>query len=152
MGELLSSFFLAMLPISELRGAIPYAWAQGISPLVAYIVGVVGNLVPVPFLLLLLGPVSKALRKFKPLDKFFSWWFSHALKRSKIVEKYEAMGLVLFVAIPLPVTGAWTGSVVAFLLGFKFKVAFPLIALGVGVAGIIVTIVCMGVASLPWVG
>jgi uncharacterized membrane protein len=152
MEKLLFPFVLAMLPISELRGAIPYAWAQGVSPLLAYIISVLGNLVPIPFLLLLLGPVSKKLRKFKLFDKFFSWWFSHALKRSKIVEKYEAIGLLLFVAIPLPVTGAWTGSVVAFLLGFKFKIAFPIITLGVGVAGIIVTIVCMGIVNLPWVG
>jgi uncharacterized membrane protein len=100
-------------------------------------------------LLLLLAPISRFLSQFKPFDKFFDWWFKHTLKRSKLVEKYEAFGLLLFVMIPLPVTGAWTGSVAAFLLGIRFKYAFPAIVVGVMMAGIIVTLVCFGVVRIP---
>ena len=133
------TLLLAMAPISELRGAIPYAWSQGMNHTLAYVLSVIGNILPVVPLLLFLGPVSKFLRKFRLFDKFFSWWFSHTLRRSRLVEKYEALGLVLFVMIPLPVTGAWTGSVAAFLLGIRFRFAFPAIILGVILAGAIVT-------------
>ncbi len=115
----------------------------------AYILSVMGNIIPVIPLLLFLGPISKFLRKFKPFDIFFSWWFSHTLSRSHLVEKYEALGLALFVMIPLPVTGAWTGSVAAFLLGIRFRFAFPAIILGVILAGIIVSSVCLGVIHIP---
>ncbi len=143
------TILLAMAPISELRGAIPYAWSQGISPLIAYIIAVIGNLIPVIPLLLLLGPISRLLRRFKLFDRFFDWWFKHTLRRSKLIEKYESFGLILFVMIPLPVTGAWTGSVAAFLLGIRFKFAFPAIVAGVLLAGIIVTLVCFGAIYIP---
>jgi uncharacterized membrane protein len=146
----LVTLLLAMAPISELRGAIPYAWTQGMNHVSAYILSVIGNLIPVVPLLLFLGPASKFLRRFKPFDKFFSWWFSHTLRRSRLVEKYEALGLVLFVMIPLPVTGAWTGSVAAFLLGIRFRFAFPAIILGVLLAGIIVSSVCLGAIHIPF--
>ncbi len=149
MRPVLVTLLLAMAPISELRGAIPYAWTQGMNYVPAYILSVIGNLIPVVPLLLFLGPVSKFLRRFRPFDKFFSWWFSHTLRRSRLVEKYEALGLVLFVMIPLPVTGAWTGSVAAFLLGIRFRYAFPAIILGVLLAGIIVSLAWMGIIHIP---
>lgn len=145
----LVTFLLSMLPISELRGAIPYAWAWGINHWLAYLIAVIGNLVPIIPLLLLLGPISKALRRFRVWNKFFDWWFKHTLKRSKLIEKYEIFGLIVFVAIPLPITGAWTGSVAAFLLGIRFKLAFPAIVAGVILAGIIVSFVCLGVVHIP---
>lgn len=144
------TLLLAMAPISELRGAIPYAWSQGMNHIPAYTLSVIGNIIPVVPLLLFLGPVSRFLRRFKPFDFFFSWWFSHTLRRSRLVEKYEALGLVLFVMIPLPLTGAWTGSVAAFLLGIRFRFAFPAIILGVILAGIIVSSVCLGVIHIPF--
>jgi uncharacterized membrane protein len=138
-----------MLPIAELRGGIPYAWSQGISPLTAYGIAVIGNLIPVIPLLLILGPVSKVLRRNRLFDRFFEWWFQRTLNRSKLVERYKSLGLILFVMIPLPVTGAWTGSVAAFLLGIKFKHAFPAIVAGVLLAGVIVSFVCLGVVHIP---
>ncbi|MCG2676099.1 small multi-drug export protein [bacterium] len=139
-----------MAPVSELRLAIPYAWSQGMNHTLAYVLSVIGNIIPVAPLLLFLGPVSKLLRRFGPFDKFFSWWFSRTLRRSHLVEEYEALGLVLFVMIPFPVTGAWTGSVAAFLLGIRFRFAFPAIIAGVLLAGIIVSSVCLGVIHIPF--
>ena len=140
----LVTLLLAMAPISELRGAIPYAWSQGMGHGQAYILSVIGNIIPVIPLLLFLRPASKFLRRFKPFDKFFSWWFSRTLRHSRLVEKYEALGLMLFVMIPLPVTGAWTGTVAAFLCGIKFRYALLAIILGVLTAGGIVTLVSLG--------
>ena len=145
----LVTLLLAMAPVSELRGAIPYALSQGMGYVQAYVLSVVGNLIPVIPLLLLLGPISKFLMRFKPFDKFFSWWFGHILRRSKLIEKYGSLGLILFVMIPLPLTGAWTGSVAAFLLGLRFKFAFPSIVFGVLLAGVIVSLVCLGAVHIP---
>lgn len=143
------TLLLAMAPISELRGAIPYAWSQGMGYIQAYSLSVIGNLVPVVPILLLLERVSKFLRRFEVFDRFFTWWFEHTLRRSKLIEKYEFIGLILFVMLPLPVTGAWTGSVAAFLLRIRFRLALPAIILGVLLAGIIVSLVCFGVVHIP---
>jgi len=131
---------LAMSPISELRGAIPLAIACGYSPLEAYAISVLGNLIPVAPLLLFLGPVSSFLMRYPAWDRFFTWLFSRT--RRKYIEGREGIGsvaLMLFVAIPLPMTGAWTGCVLAFLLGFRFLPAFLSISLGVLIAGVVVT-------------
>lgn len=139
-----------MAPISELRGAIPYAYLYKETNLfLVYLIAVVGNLIPVIPLLLTLEPISNFLRKNRIMDKFFNYIFEHARRRSKLVEKYEAVGLTLFVAIPLPITGAWTGSIIAYLLKIKFKYAFIAIAIGVMLAGIIVSLVCLGIVHIP---
>ncbi len=142
-------FIISTLPILELRGALPLAinlfhlpWYQAL-PLV-----IVGNLLPVPVILLALNPVAKWLSKAGFFDRFFRWLFEHTRRRGRIVERYERVGLVLFVAIPLPFTGAWTGSVVAVLLGLKFKHAFISILMGICIAGIIVTFLSL----LGWTG
>jgi uncharacterized membrane protein len=106
-------------------------------------------LIPVVLLLLFLEPLSIFLSKrFKIFDKFFKWLFERTRKKvAPIVKKYEKLGLTLFVAIPLPITGGWTGSIAAFLLGIPFKVAFPLITLGVFIAAVIVSFLTLsGVA------
>ena len=99
-------------------------------------------------LLLYLGPVSNFLRRIGFMDRFFDWIFARTRKRSGALEKYGALGLVLFVAIPLPVTGAWTGSAAAFLFGIPFRKAFPLIVAGVAIAGAIVTVAVLAGVSL----
>jgi uncharacterized membrane protein len=138
--EFLQVFFMAAAPISELRGAIPHAILDlDMSWQLAYLIAVAGNLLPVPFLLLLLGPISRVVSKIGFLDRLLNWIFETSRRRGGIVERYGAFGLVFFVAIPLPITGAWTGSIVAFLLGLSFWRAFPAIVLGVFLAGIIVT-------------
>ena len=140
---------IAMFPIVELRGAIP--WALTIGALEwqrAYLLSVVGNMIPVIPLLLFLGPVSEALRRLTLFDRFFNWLFKRTRHRSRAFERFGALGLALFVAIPLPITGAWTGSAAAFLLGIPFRTAFPFILIGVCVAGGVVTAAVLGGVSL----
>jgi uncharacterized membrane protein len=140
LANFLEVFLIAAAPISELRGAIPVAILDlDISWHIAFLVAFAGNLLPVPFLLLFLGPVSRLLSKVKVFEIIINWIFRLSRRRGGIVERYGLIGLVLFVAIPLPVTGAWTGSIVAFLLGLSFWRAFPAIVLGVIIAGVIVT-------------
>jgi uncharacterized membrane protein len=125
----LKIFVMAMLPIIELRGAIPYAIC--VSPEVwipkAYLLAVIGNLVPVIPILFF---------------RFLTWLFARTRRRAEIVERYEAIGLTLFVAIPLPVTGAWTGALAAFIFGIRRRWAIPCIALGVMIAGVVVILAC----------
>ena len=140
---------IAMLPISELRGAIPYALSCGMSWQQAYVWSVVGNFIPVIPLLLFLEPVSELLsRRYPRWRRFFNWLFVRTRRRGRLVERYEALGLVLFVGIPLPVTGAWTGTVAAFLFGVRFKYALPAIILGILLAGTVVTLASLGVITL----
>ncbi|MHC1755626.1 MAG: COG2426 family protein [Methanosarcina sp.] len=144
---------IGALPISELRGAIPVAMGiYGMGPLEAYFLSVFGNLIPVVPLLLFLEPVSGYLRRYRIFDVFFTWLFSRTRRNhSENFEKYGLLALTIFVAVPLPVTGAWTGCAAAFVFGIKFKHSFPAIAAGVMIAGIIVTAVTMtgmGLADL----
>lgn len=133
---------LGALPISELRGAIPLALSFGMPLSKAYWLSVAGNLIPVVPLLFLLEPVSNRLRRFKIWSRFFDWLFERTKRKAETVQKYEALGLVLFVAIPLPVTGAWTGIVAASLFKIKFRYAFAAIVCGVLIAGLIVSALC----------
>jgi len=137
---------LSMTPISELRGAIPYGLTLGLPFWQVFLISFLGNLIPVVFLLLFLGRVSNFLSsKFKIFEKFFHWLFkrTHGRVRPKI-EKYGKIGLLIFVALPLPVTGGWTGSIAAFLMGFPFEVAFPLIVSGIFIAGTLVSLASIG--------
>lgn len=140
---------ISTLPIVELRGAIPVGivafkmpWWQ------VYLIAVVGNMLPIPFILLLLGPVSNFLIRFPLGKRFFEWLFARTRRKSANIEKYEALGLTLFVAVPLPVTGGWTGAMAAFLMGIPFGKAMLYILVGVMIAGVIMTIL----ALLGWVG
>ncbi len=150
--ELLSYFFslgfskelavliISALPVVELRLALPVGIiGLEMSWYYALPLAIIGNLLPVPIILLFLEAISKWLSKIGFIERFLRWLFKHTRRRGKIVEKYERIGLALFVAIPLPVTGAWTGSLAAVLFGLKFKHAFLSIFIGVCIAGIIVT-------------
>ena len=140
---------ISALPVVELRGALPIAIFQFHIPWYeAFCLSVIGNLVPVPLLLLFLGKVTQLVSRFEMGEKVVNWVFDHTRRRGKIIEKYERIGLMLFVAIPSPFTGAWTGSIIAFLLGLKFWYAFLSILLGVIIAGAIVTCLCL----LGWTG
>lgn len=139
-------FFTAWLPLIELRGAIPLAISLGINPITAFWLGVVGNAIPVIPLLLLLKPVREYLTsRFIFIEKFFNWLDKRTLKKSDKVDKYGALGLILFTAIPLPTTGAWTASLAAILFKIKFRYAFPAIMVGIILAGIIVTLTSMAI-------
>lgn len=145
----LITLLLSMAPISELRGAIPYGLTNGLSWQTSLVVAVIGNMLPVFFILWLLGPISDWLRKKSNFfERFFDWLFRYTRdKHQKKIEKYKELALVAFVAIPLPMTGAWSGALVAFLFGLQYKKALPLIFLGVIIAGIIVTLASCGAIS-----
>ncbi len=138
-----------MLPFSELRGAIPLAIGKyGLGPVEAYVIAVFGNLVPVVFLLHLLGPIERRLRFIPLFDRFFEFLFQRTRKKhTERIDRYGALGLVTFVAIPLPVTGAWTGVAAAYVFDIKKRYAFPAIVLGVLIAGVIVTLLTYGVLN-----
>ncbi len=141
----LGIILIAMLPVFELRGSIPIAILEyGSDPFTAFYLSVIGNMIPVIPLLLFLEPVSNYLRRWKMWDNFFTWLFERThRKHSASFEKYGSIGLAVFVGIPLPATGAWTGCAAAFVFGFKFKHAFLAILAGVIMAGIIMTVVTM---------
>jgi uncharacterized membrane protein len=145
---------MAMLPIVELRGAIPWALHPAGGALgwkEAYLLAVAGNLIPVVPLLALLGRISNFLSRYRYTKRFFDWLFTRTRKRGGIVEKYRALGLCMFVAIPLPVTGAWTGTAAALVFGIPFRYALAGIVGGVLIAGVVVTLASLGVISL-WFG
>jgi uncharacterized membrane protein len=149
----LITVLIAMLPISELRGAIPWALAQpplggGLTWYQAYLYAVLGNAIPVVPLLLFLGPASNSLQRYPIFERFFSWLFARTRRKGKVVERYQALGLMLFVAIPLPITGAWTGTVAAFIFGIRFRYALPAVIGGILIAGVVVTLASLGVISI----
>ena len=131
-------FLISMIPILELRGALLVAGPiLGVKVSTAIPLCIIGNIIPVPFILLLITPIfnwMKGTKTFKPLvDKLEN----KAMSKKDQIEKYEFWGLVLFVGIPLPGTGAWTGSLIAALLGMKFKKAFPAVVIGICMATVI---------------
>ncbi|MFH1775191.1 MAG: small multi-drug export protein [Chloroflexota bacterium] len=147
--EALVVIITAALPIVELRGAIPVAINLfGLPWHYAFLMAIVGNLLPVPFILLFLNALTRVMNRIDILKRSLDWLFAYTKRRSKIIRKYERIGLALFVAIPLPVTGAWTGSLAAVLLGLSFKHAFLSILIGVVIAGVLVT--CLSL--LGWMG
>lgn len=137
---------IAALPLAELRLSIPVAimkepYGFGLDPFTAFYLSVIGNMIPVIPLLLFLEPVSNFLRRWRIGDIFFTWLFERThRKHNDNFEKYGTIGLAIFVGIPLPATGAWTGCAAAFIFGFKFKNAFLAILAGVICAGIVVTV------------
>jgi len=133
---------IAALPISELRGSIPVALAFGMSYQKAFILSVIGNALPVVPVLFLFQPVSAWLRKLKFLARFFDWFEKRTLKNSDVIQKFEMLGLIIFVAIPLPITGAYSGAVAATLLKMKFRYGLLGTLLGIIGAGLIVTTLC----------
>ena len=137
-------FIISMVPILELRGGLIAASLLQIPIIKAIWYCVIGNIIPVPFILLLITPIFAWLKQtslFRPLVEKLE---HKAMGKSEQIEKYQFWGLVLFVGIPLPGTGAWTGSLIASLLGVKFKKAFPAVILGIVMATIIMSIFSYG--------
>ena len=141
-----ATMLMAALPVGELRVAIPVAiGVYGMDPLTAYVLAVIGNMLPVVPLLLFLESVSNYLRRWVFWDVFFNWLFTRTYHRHNAkFERYGTIALLLFVAVPLPVTGAWTGCAAAFVFGIQFRHAFIAILAGVMLAGIIVTSITLG--------
>lgn len=147
-GKLLLTFGTAMVPVIELRGAIPVGVAAGLPPAVACITAILGNLVPVPFIMLLTRKVFDWLRDTRFFGPRIEWLEKRAHLKGRLVRKYRLPGLIVLVGIPLPGTGAWTGALVAALLDIRLRSAIPAILLGLIIAGGITTAVTMGVIHL----
>lgn len=131
-------FIISMIPILELRGALLVAGPiLGVPVAKAIPLCVIGNIIPVPFILLLITPIFNWLKGTKTFKPMVTRLEKKAMSKSDQIEKYEFWGLVLFVGIPLPGTGAWTGSLIAALLGIKFKKAFPAVIIGICMATVI---------------
>lgn len=138
--KLITVFLISMVPIVELRGAIPVGYALGIENIwILTVLAVVGNLIPVPFIILFIRNIFSWIRKKMPkFDGFITKLENKANSKSDKVQKSAFWGLFIFVAIPLPGTGAWTGALIAAMLDMRLKKAFPAIALGVITAGVII--------------
>ncbi len=146
---LLATFITAMLPVVELRGALPLGVSLGLPHLTAYFVAVVGNLVPVPFIILFARSIFKWLKKHVPfLRRIVVRLEWRARSKRSYIDKWSLLGLFLLVAIPLPGTGAWTGALVAALFDIRLKRAMPVIAAGVLAAGLIVLAITFGVSHI----
>jgi uncharacterized membrane protein len=139
---------MGILPISEVRGAIPLGLYYGMSFAKTFWLAVLGNVIFVAPALFLFEPVSRRLRKFKVWSRFFDWVFERTRKNADTIQKYEALGLAIFVAVPLPMTGAWSGVIAASLFKIKFRYAFVAIVAGVFCAAVIVLAFCaLGIFS-----
>ena len=148
-GNILMTLLISMVPVVELRGAIPAAVIAGLDIRIALPVAIVGNLIPVPFIIVFIRKIFKWLQaKSQRLGSLVRRLEAKADAKKSQVLKYEFWGLMILVAIPLPGTGVWTGALVAAMLDMQLKRAFPAIAVGVAVAGLIVTTATYGVSVL----
>ncbi len=144
MNPIVISILLSMAPVSELRGGIPWAISQGVNIYLAYVICVLANIIVVPVIFLFLGSVHHNLINIRIYRKVFDKFMERARRKlHKKVEKYGYFGLTLFVAVPLPITGAWTGTLGAWFFGMDKLKSTLAILLGVLIAGIIVTIVTL---------
>jgi uncharacterized membrane protein len=144
----LTVLLTAAMPIIELRGAIPVGMSLGLSPAHATIISFIGSMIPVPFILFTIRPIFNYLKKTKLFKKLVHKITDKSLNKSGNIQKYGAWGLLVFVAIPLPGTGVWSGSLAAALLDMRFKWAFPAILVGNLIAGILVMTLSNGVVRV----
>ena len=150
-GKELCVFLCAMIPIIELRGAIPLGAALDLHPLLNFALAIAGNLLPVPFILLFIRKILDWMENIRCFEKMVKWLRAKAEKGKGKVEKYAVIGLAIFVAIPLPGTGAWTGALVAALMGMRFPKAIISVVAGVLCAGVIMSLLSYGVvAAVAW--
>lgn len=148
-GEFLLTMLVSMVPVIELRGGIPFGVAAGLPVWMAMLASVIGNLIPVPFIIVYIRRIFQWMRRRMPrfggmIDKLEA----KAHLKGQKVQKYQYFGLALFVAIPLPGTGAWTGALAAAFLDMRLRKALPSIVAGVAVAGVVVSAITYGVASI----
>ena len=148
LGKCIMTMAIAAVPVVELRGAIPAGVALGLEPQLACGAAIVGNLLPVPFIILLVRQAFDLLRKHPFFATKIDALERRAHLKGRLVRKYRLLGLTLFVAIPLPGTGAWTGALVAAFLNIRLRNALPAITLGVLIAGGLVTLMTMGIIHL----
>ncbi len=146
LGKNITIFLISLLPILELRGGMLAASCLlGLNPYSSLIICIIANIIPIPFILWFITPIFDYFKKKKFLKRFANWCERHAQKKSGKIDSLKYYGLFIFVAIPLPTTGAWTGSLIASLLGLDKKKSFIAASLGVVAAGLIMLIVSYGI-------
>ncbi len=146
--HMLYVILVSAMPVAELRGGLPLAGEYGFPPAMAFFIAVFGNLLPVIPLFFALQRSEKLLYRWTPTTRVTNWVFARTRRKGRLIARYGAIGLILIVAIPLPATGAWTGTIAAFLFGIPLRRAFPLIAAGVLIAGTIVLFAYLGAIRL----
>ncbi len=147
--SIIELMIISAMPIVEQRGAVPLAVASNFSMGEAYLWTLLGAIIPAPFILFLMPKVLEILKKIKFLGKLANWYENKALKKAeKVRENYKYLSIFLFVAIPLPGTGVWTGSTIAALLGFDFKKSLVAVMLGASLAGVFMLMISYGVKFL----
>ena len=144
----LTVILTAALPVIELRGAIPVGIALGLSPIHSLILSFIGSMIPVPIILFTIRPIFNYLKRTKMFKNLVHRLTKKSLNKSGNIKKYGVWGLILFVAIPLPGTGVWSGSLAAALLNMRFKLAFPAIFIGNLIAGILIMGLSNGVINV----
>lgn len=144
----LIAFIVSLLPVLELRGGLIVAKLLGIDFFKAFVICFIGNLLPIPFILLFIRKIFALLKKIKWFKRLLEKLEAKSIRKAEGVKKYRLLGLFMFVAIPLPGTGAWTGALIADLLDIRIKHSFPTIVLGVFVAGIIISALSYGLFGL----
>ena len=148
-GEFIFTVLVSMIPVVELRGGIPFGVAAGLSVPAAYLAAVIGNLLPVPFIIVYIRRIFQWLRRhFPKLNKMVDALERKAHLKGRLVTKYKYLGLAIFVAIPLPGIGAWTGALAAAFLDMPLRKAIPSVTIGVLVAGMIISILTFGIANI----
>lgn len=148
MNDLIKVLLVAMLPISEIRGGLPLALYLGFDPVEAYMIALIGNIMPIPVLLVLLDFLISLATKIGFVKRVYGKILERVEKKKGIVERYGYLGLMLFVSVPLPITGAWTGVLIASLLQLDRMKSFFSITVGVCIAGVIVLLASLGVISI----
>lgn len=141
-------FIVSMIPLIELRGSVIVGTAFGLPWLNVLLLSIVGNVIPIPFILIFGKKLIAWMKTLRPLARLTNWYEEHLMSKSDTIQKVAFYGLWIFVGIPLPGTGAWSGSVIAALLDVPHKKAFPAIALGVVTAGVIMTV---GTRGVVWI-
>ncbi len=146
--EELIIFLISMMPVVELRGGMIAAKLLDVELLRAFVICYIGNILPIPFILLFIRKIFEILKKFSLTRKLVEKLESSSMRKSEKVKKGSKWGLLTFVAIPLPGTGGWTGALIAALLDMRIKISFPVIALGVLIANLIMSVFSYGLLGL----
>ena len=148
-GEFCFTVLVSMIPVVELRGGIPFGVARGLPVWAAYLAAIIGNILPVPFIVVYIRQIFRWMRqRFPWLNRLVDRLERKAHLKGQRVSKYKYLGLMLFVAIPLPGTGAWTGALAAAFLDMPLRKAVPSIFIGILIAGAAISVITFGVASI----
>ena len=142
------AFIVSLLPVLELRGGLIVAKLLDVDFLLAFVICFIGNMLPIPFILLFIRKIFKLLKKINKVDALITELEARSIRKADNIKKYRLWGLFLFVAIPLPGTGAWTGALIADLLDIRIKHALPVISVGVFCAGLIISAFSYGLFGL----